>query len=195
MAPRSSRACLVLALASLALACPRAFAAEPLTLERIMADPDWIGPPVERPFWSLDGGAVVYSLKRAGSPVRDLWRVPPGGGAPRRVAATELSTLDAADPVFDRERRRAGVVRNGDLFVRELKTRRLTQVTRTPGFETSPLFAADGRQLYFRSGTDWLAYDLTSGVTGPAALLALTKDPDEKKLGDMERLQLRLIST
>ena len=181
----------------LALACSfvPARAAEPLTLERIMADPDWIGPPVERPFWSLDGAAVVYSLKRAGSPVHDLWRVPAGGGAPRRVAPAELSTLDAAQPVFDRERHRAAFVRNGDVFVRDLKTRRLTQVTRTPANETSPQFSADGRSLQFRSGTDWFAYDFGSGVSGPAALLALTKDPDEKKPGDLERMQLRLIAT
>src|SRR5438094_197348 len=74
----------------------------PLTLERIMADPDWIGPPVEQPFWSLDGRAVYYDLKRAGSPVRDLYRSPAGGGASHAVSARELATLDAAGPVLDR---------------------------------------------------------------------------------------------
>jgi dipeptidyl aminopeptidase/acylaminoacyl peptidase len=187
----------LLPLGVLALACPNvpARAAEPLTLERIMADPDWIGPPVERPFWSLDGGAVVYSLKRPGSPVRDLWRVAAGGGSPRRVAPAELSTLDAAQPVFDRERRQAAFVRNGDVFVRDLKSRRLTQVTRTPANESSPQFSADGRTLQFRNGNDWFAHDLATGVTGPVALLVLAKDPDEKKPGDLERMQLRLIAT
>ena len=170
-------------------------AAEPLTLERIMADPDWIGPPVERPFWSLDGGAVLYSLKRSGSPVRDIWRVPAGGGAPRRVPPAEMATIDATTPVFDHARQRAAFVRNGDVFVRDLKTHKLTQVTRTAAFESSPQFSADGRQLQFRSGTDWLAYDLASAVTGPVAQLVLSKDPDDKKPGDLERLQLRLIAT
>src|SRR5690242_15350016 len=96
----------------LLLACSfaPARAAEPLTLERIMADPDWIGPPVERPFWSLDGGTVLYTLKRRGSPVNDLWRVPAAGGAPRRVGPAEMPALDATQPVFDRERRRAAFV-------------------------------------------------------------------------------------
>ena len=169
--------------------------AAPLTLERIMADADWIGPPVERPYWSLDGGSVIYSLKRTGSPVRDLWRVPAGGGAPRRVAPAELATLDATAPVFDRERRRAAFVRNGDVFVRDLKSRQLVQVTRTPGVENAPQFSADGRTLQFRGGTDWLGYDLGSGVTGPLALVVPGKDPDEKKPGDLERMQLRLITT
>ena len=179
----------------LACALAPARAAAPLTLERIMADPDWIGPPVERPFWSLDGNTVLYSLKRPGSPVLDLWRVPAAGGAAHRVAPAELSTLDAARPVFDRERHRAAFVRNGDVFVRDLRTRKLTQITRTPANESSPQFSADGRSLQFRSGSDWLACDLETGVTGPVALLALSRDPDEKKPGDLERMQLRLIAT
>jgi hypothetical protein len=61
-------------------ACALASAAHtaPLTLERIMADPDWIGPPVERPYWSLDGRSILFGLKRAGSPVRDLQRMAEG---------------------------------------------------------------------------------------------------------------------
>ena len=123
---------------------------EPLTLERIMADPDWIGPPVERPYWAVDGAAVLYTLKRTGSPVHDLWRVAAGGGAPHRVEAGERPGLDAAQPVFDRDRLRAAFVRNGDVFVREMKTRRLVQVTRTPAAETSPL-AVDVPSVRLRS--------------------------------------------
>ena len=168
---------------------------EPLTLERIMADPDWIGPPVERPWWSLDGRTLYYELKRPGSPIRDLHSVPAGGGAGRLVAPGELPTLDAAGPVYDATRRRAAFVRNGDVFVRERGSGRLVQVTKTTATESSPRFSADGRRLWFRSGSDWFAYELESGVTGPAAQLVLTKDPDEKKPGDLEQLQLRLITT
>src|SRR5262252_1489994 len=100
----------LLSVLSAALLAAAAHAA-PLTLERIMADPDWIGPPVERPFWSADGKSVYYDLKRAGSPVLDRWVVPGAGGEPRRVAARDLATMDARSPVFDRARRRAAFVR------------------------------------------------------------------------------------
>ena len=189
------RAALPLVSGLLALALATMATGAPLTLERIMADPDWIGPAVEQPFWSLDGRAVYYDLKRAGSPVRDLYRSPAGGGASHAVSARELATLDAAGPVLDRSRQRAAFVRHGDVFVRDRASGRLTQVTRTPGLESSPQFSADGRFLQYRSGSDWYAYDLTSGATGPLALLAATKDPDEKKLGELEQMQLRLITT
>jgi hypothetical protein len=184
---------LVAALAVSQLASPAHTA--PLTLERIMADPDWIGPPVERTYWSLDGRSILFSLKRVGSPVRDLQRVAASGGAYRPVPAADLADLDAPNPVFDPARKRAAFIRNGDVFVRDMGNRQLTQVTRSTATEAAPRFSADGARVLFRIGNDWYAYDLASRVTGPAALLVAGKDPDEKKPSDLERMQLRLVAT
>jgi dipeptidyl aminopeptidase/acylaminoacyl peptidase len=184
---------LVASLAVSLLASP-AYTA-PLTLERIMADPDWIGPPVERPYWSLDGRSILFSLKRAGSPVRDVHRVAASGGAYRPVPVADLADLDAQGPVFDHARKRAAFIRNGDVFVRELGNRKLTQVTRSTATEATPRFSSDGARVLFRIGSDWYAYDLASRVSGPVALLVASKDPDEKKTNDLERMQLRQIAT
>src|SRR5262249_44933602 len=146
----------------------------------IMADPDWIGPPVERPYWSLDGHSILFSVKRAGSPVRDLQRVAASGGPYRPVPAADLADLDAPDPVFDQARKRAAFIRNGDLFVRDMGNGKLTQVTRSTGAESAPRFSADGARVLFRIGNDWYAYDLASRVAGPLALPVAGKDPDEK---------------
>ena len=43
-----------------------AVAQTPITLDQAMANPDWIGPPVESAWWSWDGKRVLYKLKRAG---------------------------------------------------------------------------------------------------------------------------------
>ena len=39
-----------------------------LTLEQIMADPDWIGNPPENPYWSDDGGSIYYERRARGEP-------------------------------------------------------------------------------------------------------------------------------
>src|SRR3546814_7554685 len=54
-----------------ALACALPGHAQPLTLDQVMADPDWIGNPVEAAWWQLDGTAVAYQQKRVGSTIRD----------------------------------------------------------------------------------------------------------------------------
>ena len=52
---------------ALLLSTTSAHAAEPLTLAQTMADPDWIGPPVEDAWWRWDGQAAQYTLKRNGA--------------------------------------------------------------------------------------------------------------------------------
>ena len=51
------------------VALPGQAATAPLDLETIMANPDWIGQAVESPYWSVDGRALYYTMKRDGSNV------------------------------------------------------------------------------------------------------------------------------
>jgi hypothetical protein len=66
------RRLLLAALAALVLPTAALHAQTALDLETVMANPDWIGQAVQRPYWSVDGTQLYYSLKRDGSPVRDL---------------------------------------------------------------------------------------------------------------------------
>jgi hypothetical protein len=119
---------------ALFLLLPAAVAAQatpPLTLEQVMADPDWIGPPVEQAWWSWDGKQVQYLLKRDGATIRDTYRQAIEGGTASRVDGTARAELDAANPAFDAQHTRMAFVRNGDVFVRDLRSGALTQVTRT----------------------------------------------------------------
>ena len=67
------RLCPVLSLVLAITATTGAAAQTPITLDQAMAHPDWIGPPVESAWWSWDSRGVYFSLKRTGSPLRDVW--------------------------------------------------------------------------------------------------------------------------
>src|SRR5256885_11801542 len=86
----------LLSLAALVIAHPSRAAAPPVTLEQIMADPDWLGNPPEHPYWSADGRTVYYEQKRAGSELRDLVRLDVASGASRGVAPAARGTGQAA---------------------------------------------------------------------------------------------------
>ena len=160
----------IAALAALTMAPAMAAATQPLDMETIMADPDWIGPAVEKPVWSIDGQGIYYALKRDGSKVRDLYRIDAGGGQGTRLDAAAVATADGP-AVFDREHHRAVFIRHGDVFLRDLTNGRTVQVTRTPDDESSPRFSADGRALQYRLANDWFVYDIAAGVASPAAVL------------------------
>ena len=54
---------------ALLLTTTAANASTPISLSQAMADPDWIGPPVEDAWWRRDGKAAQYTLKRKGAKV------------------------------------------------------------------------------------------------------------------------------
>jgi hypothetical protein len=150
------------------------FAQAPLTLDQVMADPDWIGPPVEQAWWSWDGKQVQYLLKREGATIRDTYRQPVDGGAAQKVDGAARAELDAMNPAFDTQHTRMAFVRNGDVFVRDLRNGALTQVTRTDAAEALPQWSREGN-LVFRVGNDWYQWRAGSGVSQAAVIKARRK--------------------
>src|SRR5690606_36306716 len=193
--PRAALRLLPLLLAALPLASSaQAASGGDFTLEQAMAEPDWIGPPVEKAWWSWDGREAQLLLKREGSPVRDTWRQPVAGGALQRVPDAERAALDAPDPAYDPQRRRMAFVRNGDVFVRDLASGRLVQLTRTAQAESQVRFAADGGVLW-RAGNDWFHWR-ADGTTAQVASPRAERDPAAPPAADaLREQQLRTLET
>lgn len=179
--------------AALALVATPVLAGQ-LTMEKIMANPDWIGHAVERPHWSADGRYIYYRLERDGSQIRDLYRVDPVSGNHAKVSDDELADVDG-DPVFDPKHRHAAFVRHGDVFVRDLSSDALVQVTRTPEREAGVQWSADGTAVQYRSGHQWFSYSLAAAASVPVATLKTADDPQAEKPGSLERQQLELFKT
>ena len=159
-----------------------------------MADPDWIGPPVKGEFWSVDGRAVYYETKRRGSPLSDLHKVVAASGVQTVVADADLAQADGA-ALFDAAGTRAAFLRGGDVFVRDVRSGRLTQITRSPDLKAGLQFSSDGHSLSFRVGAGWMLHDFNSGLTAPVAQVLAEKDPSVADSNDLRSFQLRTFST
>ncbi len=145
---------LALALFLTTTATTAASAAEPITLAQAMADPDWIGPPVEAMWWRWDGKAAQYTLKRSGASIRDTWQVGIDGGVPTRLDGSARSDLDDVGALVEATGLRSAFVRNGDVFVRDLRTGALTQLTRGGDRAGRLQWSRDGA-LAWRAGAAW----------------------------------------
>ncbi len=184
----------IIAAMTLPAAAALAQPAQPLTMEQIMADPDWIGSGVEQAWWSWDSAQALYQRKRDGATIRDQWRIPVAGGAAAKVDDAARAGLDAAQPVFDATRTRMAYARNGDIFVRDLRDGALTQLTRSEAQESLPQWGRDGG-LVWRAGNDWFRWTAANGVT-QAANVQLADDPGKAPpADDLRDRQLRVIAT
>jgi dipeptidyl aminopeptidase/acylaminoacyl peptidase len=170
-------------------------AAAGVTLETIMADPDWIGNAPEKPYWADDGRTVYYEVKRQGSELRDLYRQRLDETAPHVVADSERGGAGAAGGEVSRDRKWKVYVRDGDVFLKNLASGAVRQLTRTPEPKKGAHFMADGKRVAFREKDTVLVYDIDSGLLSQPVDLRLAKDPGLEEPADfLKREQLKLFS-
>src|SRR5215469_1183311 len=129
--------------ALLALPALAATTATPVTLEQIMANADWLGNAPEQGYWGYDSKTVYYSQKRDGSALSDLYSVDISGGSPHKLADSELPGASAPDGAYNLAHTFRVFVRDDNLFVRNLSTGSLRQLTRYAGAKSDPSFMAD----------------------------------------------------
>ncbi|MGP9802576.1 prolyl oligopeptidase family serine peptidase [Rheinheimera sp. NSM] len=160
-----------------------------LTMEQIMADPDWLGRQPESAHWSADSSRVYYQRKREGSELRD-WYVKPvaaiDSGANgsidngTAVALANLHETGSAQAVYNKDRSLQAWIFEGDVFVRTMNNdsgaAAVTQLTRDNAVQSAPQFLLDGR-LAYREGWTFYAQDITGGTRTELASLKLADKP------------------
>ncbi len=170
-------------------------ATKALTLDQIMADPDWIGTPVERVWWAHDSQSVLFTRKRDGQPIRDIYRQALDQSQAVAQSGEQQADLDAP-MILNATRTHAAFIRNQDVFLRNVKTHKLQQITRGVNGVNAVQFADNGADLQYRVGTDWYGWSASQALTYPLAILRAEKSPEARSEPDrLKDLQLRLIST
>ena len=172
-----------------------------LTLEQIMADPDWMGRSPENAFWSADSNQVYYQQKRPGSEVRDWYQralnADDNGSA---VALSQLHQMGSTHVQYSADRRLQAWVFEGNIFVRNADGQ-IIQVTRSNATQNEPQFLLDNRLVY-RQGWTYYSTDLTTGLsselislktedkpTSPAAPSGYLAQEQQKLIGFVAKTQ------
>lgn len=170
-------------------------AAETPDLKQIMANPDWIGPPIEAAWWQLDGDHYVARVKRRDSEIRDLIRVDLESGDAETLDKAAVASIDGEDVVYSRDRTRALSIRNGNVFLHDLARGTREQLTAN-GEAGSARFDAEGTGALIRLGRDWWHIEFDGRPIQPLADLRFEDAPDEDpEDGSLEAHQLELFET
>ena len=150
-----------------------------ITLEQAMADPDWIGRAPQNPYWSDDGDSVYFTQKRAESQLKDLYQLDLDRGSIQRISPESYPTADVPSRTLSGNDRLKTYTREGDVYVKDLRSGHITQLTRTAAVESSAQFTADNSGVIFsREGTVFVR-DLDSGLEYQAAELLSEKSPQQ----------------
>jgi dipeptidyl aminopeptidase/acylaminoacyl peptidase len=123
-----------------------------LTLEMIMADPDWMGRQPTSAYWGDDSQSVYYQQKQLASPVFDLWEKPINEkGKGNKVELTQLHLHDYNSRILNQTKDLVAWVFEGNIFVKSLSDNKVKQLTKDNKQPNNLVFLNDGR-LSFQSG-------------------------------------------
>ncbi|RYF67839.1 MAG: S9 family peptidase, partial [Cytophagaceae bacterium] len=186
-----------------------------LTVETIMQDPKiWVGTSPTNPFWSDDSKTLYFNWNPSqvkGGPakgdslykvtiLRDTRKKTLTASEPIKVSPSERRALPTP-PVstYNRAYTQRLFDRQGDLFLLDVKSGAIRQLTNTVENEVDPTFSGDERKVVFRrSGSNLFSIDLKTGELAQLTDFRTGAKKAEPKLSDEEKFlkqdQLRLSS-
>ncbi|MBL4940819.1 MAG: S9 family peptidase [Colwellia sp.] len=167
-----------------------------ITLKQIMADPDWLGRAPESWYWGDDSRTVFYNQKQLGNPLRDLFV--------KNLTSdkdAELVSLSERHLVADKDANRNSANNreiysfNGNVFVKDLSSKSVKQMTHTSAHESNAMFLTNGNIAY-RVGDVFYSHNLMTGQIVELANLQMAEKPKgvEEPSGYLAKEQHKLIS-
>ncbi|NMH65325.1 S9 family peptidase [Shewanella salipaludis] len=131
------------------LATPPQVSAQ-LTLEQIMANPDWMGILAKDAYWSDDSRSVYFARQASASPLRDYYRQGITQTTATQLGLDALHLASQQYGVFDADKRRKAYLYQGNLFVKDLHSGEIKQVTRQNAAIAGVRFLTDGDLVYWQ---------------------------------------------
>lgn len=139
----------------------------PLTVEKIMRDPKWIGTSPSNIYWTPEGNKLLFNWNPEKATSDSLYYVVVSAQVqPQKAKQYDVAEqLDAGSVQYNKDKSAYTFVLNGDIYLKKVLDKKPLQLTQTEAMESNPTFSSDGEKVrYFR---DKIAYelDLTNGST------------------------------
>jgi hypothetical protein len=170
---------------------------EKLTIENIMRDPKWMGTQPTNVSWSEDSKKIFFTWNAENKGRDAMYSITPTDLKPQKVSTDELKALNAeaggggrrggfggsTGPVWNKKHTLKLLEKNGDIFIQEAKTGKLTQLTSTVDRESGASFNVDDSRVFFVRGENLYSVKLDGGLlvqltnfthNAPGATLAAT---------------------
>jgi dipeptidyl aminopeptidase/acylaminoacyl peptidase len=151
-----------------------------ITLEKIMSDPKWIANSPQRASWLPNSKEIVYAQNKAEGSLKDTFVMSVDDANAVKQSLSELHKSQLSSITYNTDKSLAAYTYKGDVFVLEVKTNVLTQLTKTSARESSPQFLNNGALVYWLNNTAY-SVDLTTNLSSELVKLSMSDQPKAPK--------------
>lgn len=135
-----------------------------LTIEKIMQGEKFTGISPTELSWAPTGGTLYFSWTENVDSTPSLYAVKPDNVIPRKVSIEERKALPSLYGLYDSKRTRMVYSKDGDLFLMEIKTGSVRQITSTVATESSPSFSLKEDRIIYSSANNLYSWDISRGT-------------------------------
>ena len=136
----------------------------PLTVEKIMRDPKWIGISPSNVFWSDDSKQVYFNWNPEKNVADSLYTASTTTKTPQKLTPNNRRALPSNSGDFNKARTKKVWDKNGDLYLLDIPTGKITMLTSTVTAEFGPVFSLDEKKIFFISEMNLYSLDLATGA-------------------------------
>ena len=145
------------------LPAARLFAQTSLSIEKIMNGDRFIGFSPEDIQWYPTGRTIYFKWNKEMESITSLYAFNIDNNNQKKVGLEERKNLPSFNGQFNRSRTKMVYSKDGDLYLMEIKSGAVTQISKTAAFESNPLFSHNEGKILFTSGNNLFSWEINSG--------------------------------
>lgn len=136
----------------------------PLTVQKIMRDPKWMGSSPSQLQWNRTGDTLYFLWNPEKKPADSLYFVTLKNHAPQKATVIQRQHLSRPGSyVYNLDRTQYVFEKNGDIFFTDIPSRKTKRVTNTIENESNPQFSFGEKKIVYTSNTNLYAWEIAGG--------------------------------
>ncbi len=159
----------------------------PLTVEKIMRDPKWMGTSPSNPFWDMDGETLYFNWNPDNAAADSLYKINLKNPIPVKLTKFERAEVISLDNmVYNQTHTAATYEKNGDLFYYRIKDKKKVQLTNSQSFESNPGFGFNDKSIIYRLDNNLFSWNILDGTTKQLTNFVTGNESAEKEKTNMQ---------
>ncbi|QIR13625.1 S9 family peptidase [Shewanella aestuarii] len=150
--------------------------AQPLTLNQIMANPDWMGVFAQNGYWADDGQSIYFSRQAHQAPVRDYYQQDIKQTTAQKLSLEQLHLADQKHAVTNLDKTKKAYIYQGNLFIKHLPDGDIKQITKQNEAISGVRFLANGDLAYWQGNNIFRLHN-TTGLIEQIANIQMANEP------------------
>jgi len=151
-----------------------------LTIEKIMNGDRFTGFSPEDIQWAPAANKIYFTWNTEMEPLRSLYVAGVDTKKPEKVSLEVRKSLPSFNGTYNKSRSKMVYSKDGDLFLIDIKTNSITQITSTLAGESNPKFSQKEDKIIYSGGNNLFSWEIGTGTTVQITDLRAGKEKQEE---------------